>query len=58
MEYCEASRAYIVKFHGVNKKLNVFVYIYIYIYCGGKSSNFTLGVKPYLLMGMCPKMSK
>ena len=32
MEYCEASSAYMVKFHEVDKKLNVFGYIYIYIY--------------------------
>ena len=33
MEYCEASSAYMVKFHEVDKKLNVFgLYIYIYMY--------------------------
>ena len=32
MEYCEASSAYMVKFHEVDKKLKVFGYIYIYIY--------------------------
>ena len=32
MEYCEASSAYMVKFHEADKKLNIFCFIYINIY--------------------------